>query len=673
LKLRLFCNLHFSKGKPIMSVMSPPLNGVTLLGPPFFQKDDQGIALSPIASVFPNYGVIVTGRGIHSCLVSQMIEYCQKKVYEQEQRHLSEQEENDIYEDAVSVMTRGQVVIIRSEPDHMDRVFRADQLLQRLLPKESIQFTGIHLESVRKQVRLRGESWRISPPPASIAEVVNFIISSRSRVATGAKYYLNLQTGTRFLTYQEFMKIRPLLREDRQEALARLREITRLLDMLNSQGYPELLFFTLSDDPLSTSFLDDVQLLLKQPLDPQDIQNAESRFDRFAEAFSDASGPELTVDEPDNFRWRTPMFCRLSSISEKAVEECVLGLSPEFHLNVRWLPGGRIEFGNLLFELSAPQRIKDLIQRFFKNRDHVIAINIGKIESSQTQRDRTGEEREVYLVVIDLAQGDEDIRLLRMIKWDVIHRLKKGLPINQAIFETNEYKQYLFDRMYAAHKLGIRIPHFEMIQLDENLPDIGQIPVYFFHRNYVQGMATDKIPQWRYRKERFIVSLARLLGCAAAASMVLGRANPRTGQIFFDDGDEVIQIGRDNLPENLILTEITGAFTDWITPLAETLPQALPRLARHLHHARAQSVPPALLSEAIDAFTDALAAEINRMKGLIDDPSCSLRTLFGSRTREHGGIRLRWEGIVHRLESADVGELMRLVADCQELNAFRAP
>jgi len=87
--------------------------------------------------------------------------------------------------------------------------------------------------------------------------------------------------------------------------------------------------------------------------------------------------------------------------------------------------------------------------------------HVGRVESPLTERDRSGEEREVYLVVLGLAGGTEDIRLVRMMKWEVYHRLKQGIPLEQAIGETIQYRNYIFDRLQAAATLRSSDPHLQ--------------------------------------------------------------------------------------------------------------------------------------------------------------------------------------------------------------------
>lgn len=646
------------------------INGVTIIGPELFAADESGKPLSPIASAFPEHKVIVTGRGIHAMQTQTMLDFLRHQIYKENQRELTKEEEEEIYQNSVSLLIRDPVILIRSDPAAMERIFAADELLQRLSPKDCIQFTGIQQAEVRRKLRRRGESWRISPPPHSMPDIKRFIESSRVQVNTGAIYYYNAPTGGRYITYQEFMSIRPLLRTDKHEALARLEEIFSLTRLTNNLGVRELSFFLPAERALGTDELENLIEVLAAATSGPDFDEAECLFDRFSTSFAAAAGFELSVDSPNQAAWATTMFCRLYDINEKEVEEWALGLSPEFRLNVRWLPGARIS-GELLFESNTEDRIRKLMRHYWQVQPGIVSINVGRVESSLTVRDRTGEQRDVYLVVLGLADGSEDIRIVRMIKWDVMHRVKRGTPLHQAIAETIQYRDYIFDRLRAVSELGIPKLYYTEIRLEEDIAQLGRIPVFFFDRSYVAGIVSDKIPFGSYAKSGFIVELARLLGVAAATSLILGRACPRTGHVFFDDGDEVIHIGADDLPESLTIADTTGSFTDWSTPIKDLLPHCLWHLAMHLERAKQNGIGQLELKAAVNAFTVSLTTEIQRMQRLLNRPDKNLWSLFADRTNEPGGIRHRWESILDRLQTTDVQQLLVVISGSPQLESFQ--
>ncbi len=638
--------------------------GITFIGPDLFAEDEDGRLLSPIASVFPSYRTIITVRGIHAIHASMMVEYLRHKSADAACGSDSAGYEQ-VCSDAVSLVLRNSYLLIRSDPIDMEHIFTADELIQSFLPKERIQFTGIHLSEVREKLRQRGESWRISPPPRSVREIAEYMRSSRVQVSTGLTVYYNAQTGGRFLTFEEFMRIRPLLRSDRDEALARLKEILHLFARVNSWGNHELSFFLPADKHLDFTGIERAVALLDLPPAGNRTDEIEAVFDAFADRFAQAAGSELAIDDDDNAVWRTTMFCRLFDIDEHEVEEWVLGLSHEFHLNVKWLPGATVVDGDLRFDPAASPRVKGILSHLWNRSEGFVSINLGRVEYPLTSRDISGEEREVYLVVMTQKNGDENIRLLRHMKWDVLHRIKLGAPLHKAIKATVLYRDYIFDRLHAAAELGFPILSYSEITMEEDVPGLGKIQSFFFDRQYVPGMVTDKIPLAYYRRPQFIVDLARLLGAAASFTLVLGKASPRTGKVFYDDGDELIQFDETGAPQRLVIIETTGSFNDWTTPLISLLPQCLLRFRAHINRAMAVGVTRPAINQAIASFAQGLSEKIILLKGFA--ASASVQDMFKDREPEPAGIRIRWRGILNRLEQTDVEELKRYISSSAEL------
>jgi hypothetical protein len=660
-----------------MTAPSDPrtVNGVKILGPDLLARDADGQALSPIATVFPHYRAVVTGRGIHGMQVGQFIDYLAAQVFGQEGHEFQYEDEDLVYQDAVALLVHGQVVLIRSEPEAMERMFEADEVLQLLVPKDQIQFTGAYLEQVRAQLRSRGESWRISQPPRSVEEMCLYIQRSRASVGTGAVYYHNPQTGSRFLTYQEFERIRPLIRADCAEALARLKEIVQLTRLINNQGVRELALFLPNGKALEVYALERVIADLASCGAAPDVCAAEARFDQFAEAFAAGAGEDLLEDDEKNAAWRTGMFCRLSDINEKAVEECVLGLSQEFYLNIRWVRGARIVTGQLLFEPEVELRVRNLITHFWKSCDGLVSINVGRVEMPQNPKRRPDERRDVLLIVLGFGDAREEVHIARMAKWDVIHRLKQGKPLAQAVAETEEYCRFIFDRLHAATELGMPIPAFTMIRLKDEMPGSKlEYPVFFFSRGYVSGMVSDKLPGYRYggeHRDRFIVCLAACLGHAATASLVLGRADAFSETVHFDDGDEIVQLDDAGVPCRVTIAETTGSFANWWTPMRDLLPQCLQRLTEHLAKARAHGASAQALDAAVAAFERRFLEELGRVQELVRRDSDRLHGLFADRPNETGGIRFRWEHVLARVANTDLAEVRRVMSASGALAAYR--
>ncbi len=641
-----------------LSVIQKHVNkAITVIGDDLLCRTEQGAPANAIATVFPCHRLIVTGQGIHAMQIHRALEYLQNEQPEE----TGIDRIDAICRDAVALHVRNACIIIRTDPYRMERVFLADELLQEIYPRECIRFTGLHQAQVREALARRGEIWRFSSAPVHQTDFDQLIQNCRVRIGTDTLYYHNKHTGEHILTLAEFSKIKPLLRTAPDQAALRIREILEFSRLINAQGYPEITFLVASDQAMEIQILEDVLQLLEKA-DPAADAGAEALFDQLLTRFSQIAGPGLTSDDTHCDAWRLAMMSRLFNIDEQTTSEWSLGLGPEFYLNIRWLSGARIIAGEAVFDPASDPRVRRLILHFTSTRNDCISINVGRIESPLTERDRTGEEREVYIVALERAGGAKEIRHIRMSKWDVRHRLKKGIPLAQAVSETRKYRDYIIDRHTAARALRLPIVHYEEICI-EDACDSDIIPVYYFERDYVPGVVTCRISPFLYEGDNFIIRLADLLGRAAADSLVLGRTDPRTGRLYFDDGDEVIQLDPGGIPCNLVMIETTGSFNDWTSPLTRWAAHCADQMAVHINRARRQEMAETACKAAVDAFSGGLESEIRRMQALLDDADAGLIHLFENRSGEWGGIRCRWEGVLDRLRSAPVNSLRQMIEE----------
>jgi hypothetical protein len=328
-----------------------------------------------------------------------------------------------------------------------------------------------------------------------------------------------------------------------------------------------------------------------------------------------------------------------------------------------------------MFEQDVELRVRNLITHFWRTYDGLASINIGRVEMSQNPKRRPDERRDVLLIVLGFADDREEVHIARMAKWDVIHRLKHGMPLLQAIAETEQYCEFIFDRLRAVIALAMPIPEFSEIRLQDEMPGSKlEYPVFFFSRKYVPGMVSDKIPAYRYggeNRDRFIVCLAACLGHAAMVSLVVGRADAFSETVHFDDGDEIIQLDDDGLPCRVVIAETTGSFANWWTPMRELLPQCLARVAEHLEKARAHGASAQALAAAVDMFEARFIEELARAQDLVRHDGARLYALFADKPCETGGARFRWEHVLARITNTDQAELRRVIQASPALAPYR--
>jgi hypothetical protein len=472
------------------------------------------------------------------------------------------------------------------------------------------------------------------------------------------------------VTCAEFTRLGEL---DAGNLARQLQEIAVHCGCRNREGSPEVEFF--AADPERFAMKD----LLRVGFTSLPETELRRSFRELCARFRDAVGPDFRQDDAGVEVWRNRMLSALISQRDRSITEDVLrDLSPEFFMQVEWLPGGRFEEGEFVFdpvfdEANAHpndeqlQRLCDpLVDDFIFNlireyRD-LEFVNIGRITQSLSKRQwRQGGRRSVYLAELKVRGATAPIvRFIRFQKWGIRERLDEGKPLLQAILESEEYTDYVLDRRLGVLQLGMNVPSGLSLRRTRerysgaNRAFQGQlIPVNYLERDYLHGLATDKVPLSKYLKPGYAERLAGLLGRAAAANIIVGRAVERTKQVMFDDGDEVIiEDPATGLPAGLIVSDPTGAFSDFRRDLLE----AAPEYARPVNIRADKLARP---REFADAYLQAFREEFLRIQGDYRKRRRAFDTLFKHAVYDTGGsFAYRWECVLHRLDQMDVDALV---------------
>ena len=280
-------------------------------------------------------------------------------------------------------------------------------------------------------------------------------------------------------------------------------------------------------------------------------------------------------------RWRNGCWrCTTPSIRSKNTSTEAqewLGLAAEFRKHVKWLPGGRLKRGHLDFdhvfdhltgtesaglERQENRRARAIILNFVRDYGDLEYINVGWINESLSRSSRPERgRRDVYVVAMKRASEDHDqVHMLRMQKWDMTFRLDQGKSPETAMFETEEYTEYTQDRYLGCRRLGmnlfgpVRIGKIsELYHGTQKERDGTPIWTPYFERDYVHGIASDKVTKDHWSRPGYAERFAQLLGQAAASNIIVGRGDGKAEgiadedlMVFFDDGDEII-VERDGM------------------------------------------------------------------------------------------------------------------------------
>ncbi len=395
--------------------------------------------------------------------------------------------------------------------------------------------------------------------------------------------------------------------------------------------------------------------------------------------FQQVTPPVMRIDDVGSALWRSQMYASLINRADMAIsEESLLGLSAEFFMQVEWLPGGRVEDGELILDpvfdeedespgKSSGKRICDhaargFIFNFVRDYGDLEHVNIGRVVDSLSSRQPFDGRRGVYLAEIKQRDNAHPIlRIIRMQKWAVREHLDEGKDLLSAILEAEEYTEYILDRRLGCRQLGMNLsPRVTARKIGE--PYKGKNTFYhgspiwsaYFERDYMAGVATDKVPLCRFEDDRFAMRFATLLGRAAAPNLILGRADLR-GHVVFDDGDELIVENADGLPAEIVVADPTGTFTDYHRELSQSVPAYAAAIGRRTNHVSDASA-------FADAFIEAFVIRFGQIQGEYRKRRRAFDTLFKHKRRdERGSFAYRWERVLARLDAADPAKLADLI------------
>lgn len=629
---------------------------VKLIGEHPLAKDEDGKLVNSIGDVFPAENTVITGPGIHDTLFLDYMDHVEEE--HKRQGKPFTKEERDSLEDRLCPFVRLHMkkdsVLIRTDCG-MDMAFRADEVLQQIAPKEKIKFMGVLNESVRRSVKKRGELWRINTLPKTVEEMKQEISESKTALA-GRAYHG--ETGERYITYEEFEKLGEL---DIKELARTLNEIKRYSCIKSSCGVSELRFF-MADKFNLGEYKD-------EDFTKWDEARLRVHYDGLKSKFWSSVKAEFRKEDLENEEFRKAMFSRLIGVHDDEIsEEVLLGLSSEFYMHIQWLPGARIEHGEVIFdsvfEKEMPdeqkiydEKVKDIILNLRREHGNSMEyINVGRIIGSSSKREKMPGRREVYIAVIKVkGKRKEKVKIIRMQKWNAVEYLQSGeeTDIYKAICRAYDYERYILDRINGCRQLGMDLS--ESIIPDEVIETIKNVPtpIIYYVRDYIYGIASDKIPASKLEKKEYALRFARLLGAAAAPNIILGRVSD--GKVLFDDGDEVVIEGRKGFPSKIKIGDMTSSFADYTTPLekfAEDYAQPVVK--------RAGIAPD--IEKFAEAYASAFVKRFKEIQKEYRDHKRAFNSLF-NRIYDTGSFAFRWQKVLERLDNTDADALGNLIMD----------
>lgn len=636
-----------------------------IFGDPLFAKDDDGALKSRIGTVFLNSSVLVTKCGVHSTQRALWLKELVKRRIASGEGPLTEEEATKEMENSVDVVFSGDYILIRPEPGRMDLAFRADKALQTLVSKRRIRYLNMSSLGVRAALCERGENWRMARQPISQEDISDLIERSKVAISEMPLYFYNKFTGTRFITagtYDELSR----LPDDKY--LFYMKEVVDGLNRRNRHGQCEVDVF-----PKSTP-RDIVESLRQFKFDGLSTDVVRQRMGLINARWRMALPVELREETSANYEWRNEMCYTITRrINETSAEEKELlsGIAPEFYRQIEWMPGARLNRGELIFdEIWAEAQnsgdpetlalcdplVKALILNSTRLFSDIDFINVGRISHSLARKpDSRNRRGNVYVLQYrETGKPNISILLVRFQKWGVKERLDEGKDITRAMLETDEYTDYILDRRLMCRQLGMSLSQrVGYGYVTERYSGNGQyqgVPVRtpYFVRPYVPGTASDKISPARFHNPVFARSFARLMGEAAAIDLIVARRSSATGEVLFDKNYEIISFDSMALPHKLTVTDHAGAFVGYQKELIDSVKDYADVVRRRKEFVLDYS---GFVSE----YTKAFARRFSEVQKSYAERRAVYDGLFKDRPFDpNGSAAYRWASVLTKLEKADV-------------------
>lgn len=637
--------------------MTGTVNGIIRIGPEPFERDAKGMLASRIGTIFLRTPGFVTMKGIHAMQRMAFIEELNARREAKGEPPLTEAEVDAEIAESVDLLFDENFALIRPDPRNMPLALRGDEFLQQFVSKRKIRYLNIQNQMVRDALRTRGEAWRMAPIPRFEEEIRKMIEDSRVGISGRAIYFYNHLTGTRFLTLGNFRTLGQMADDELRQ---HLQEIAKNLTARNRFANPEV-------DILPRGALP-TELFAKYNFETLTDAEVRGAYERLLAHFeSSVHEPHLLRDDVEDPGWRKALTAVLvQKANETGVSAVIEGLSPEFFMQIEWLPGGRVEDGELFFDhvfdeadahpedeqlrRLCDHRARAILFNYLREYSQIEYVNIGRTRRSLSGRKGQGPRALVYIVEMkERHRPQPSVKIIRIQRWTVASHLAEGKPLLQSMLEAEDYTDYVMDRRLGARQLGMHLPTAMIPRtFRETVCDSSGCCQYvwtgYFERDYISGCATDKVPENLYASDAFCQSFFRLLGQAAASNLVVGRAAVESGKTIFDDGDEVIIMNALGLPERLVLVEPTGAFTNYRRAYAETIADYAKALNKRKHLIRN--------FEAIARiYTNAFEDELARIQQTYREHRAGFDALFRDRqVDENGSMAYRWRCVLQRLD-----------------------
>ena len=406
--------------------------------------------------------------------------------------------------------------------------------------------------------RQLGQEWRVKPLAWTINEINVALAAAKKRISTRLTYYHSMK-GVHFLTYPEFKRFTDLARTDCDEYLKGLKELvgvyegnrTSFTRMPKHRGHHEIEFFGLRRGVALEKLVPEIEKLMESIVLGKIgqlgvIQRSEEILATFASLLNN---PEYADESGKRFVETLYMY-RTGEIYSVVGE----GSTPAFDDRRTALPGATFVDGRPVFHDGADDRSEVLLSniRRMMSKDEIIE----------------------YANVYELRVEDEMAEIGKGRTREIVYKTNRS-PLEQSMVEKllsragKGYSSYMLSRIQVFKALGVGLSEYRVLhrraQVKKHLVDV-------YVRRRCEGEPMDAIPENYFynaddssiEEKEVVLTLATLMGDAAAQNMAMKKYDPATNSPLYGVGKEIYEFEYDImlariLPKKVSLCSIRGS------------------------------------------------------------------------------------------------------------------
>lgn len=406
---------------------------------------------------------------------------------------------------------------------------------------------GERNEATLEFYRRLGQEWRVKPLAWTENEMRVALAAAKKRIGTSLVYYHSAR-GVHWLTYPEFLRFSALAESDPAAFLRGLKELVGVYEgnrvsfmrQPKYRGHHEIEFFGLLRGVASERLVPEIERLMEAvALGRLGQLGVIQKVQEIVGLYRTLLARPALADETSKDFIET-LYMHITGEVYAVVGE---GATPAFDDRRTALPGATFVDGRPVMHPGADARTEILVAnlRGFMSKDEVVE----------------------YANVYELRTKDVDAPLGKGDTREIVYKTSRR-PLENSLVEKRlagsgrGYSAYLLSRIGALRSLGIGLSDY--YQLLKHRPGKR----HGFHEHYIrrrcEGEPMDAIPANYFQsadgsgaeEKEVVLSLATLMGDAAAQNLAMKKYDAATGTPLYGIGKEIYEFEYDLVREMVV-------------------------------------------------------------------------------------------------------------------------